>query len=188
MYGKDYNYARTRIEGTIVRIRKTNEPVHVQNVSRQNGICSVSLITDADGKMFPTNLDDLNVEPVPLGYVNNGGNAFYLQRIPNRRGPNNQGLNVRNCMSSGPLLFEFPTKSLRQCIIGEYPKFDRAYEESNTKNKNGRYKIIAFHRHWAIKNGVLMYKNKLEVGVVKDGKAILSDKFHYLKEALEEAV
>src|SRR3546814_19898112 len=75
MYGKDYNYARTRIEGTIVRIRKTNEPVDVQNVSRANGVCSVSLINDIDGDVFLTTLDDLHVEPVPLGYVNTDGNA-----------------------------------------------------------------------------------------------------------------
>src|SRR3546814_1597102 len=62
MYGKDYNYARTRIEGTIVRIRKTNEPVHVQNVSRANGVCSVSLINDIDGDVFLTNLDDRSEE------------------------------------------------------------------------------------------------------------------------------
>lgn len=188
MYGKDYNYARSRIEGTIVRIQETNVPVLVRHVDRDSGICSVSKLLDIDIDESFVNLDDLNVEPVPLGFVNYAGDAIYLQRIPNRRGPGNQGLNERNCASSGARLWAFPNKCLHQCIMNEYPSFEKACEESLQKTRRGKYKTIAFHRHWAVSNNNLMYKNRLLVGSIIDGVPTLEAKFGYLKEALEEAI
>lgn len=194
MYGKDFAYANTRIQNSVVRILKTGDPVIV-NIVGVNGACSVTNVEDldnrdldGDNKSFVCHLDDLNLEPVPLGYVNNGGVAIYLQRIPVRRGPGNQGLTTNNCVSSGERLFRFPNKSLKQCILGKYPLFEKALEESRALTKVGKQKIIAFNRYWAVGGDVLFYKNHLAVGYIKDSKPVLSSQYTYLKEALSELV
>lgn len=194
MYGKDFAYANSRIQGTVVRLKKDNEPVYVQLVNNM-GLCSVVAIEGMDqhmeaapGTSMTIRLDDLNLEPVPLGYVNTGGRALYLQRIPIRRGPGNQGLTQGNCGSTGERLWRFPNKSLRQCIIGKYPSFDKAVEEAKVKTRNGNGKLIAFHRHWAVGPDTLYYKNELLVGTIVKGKPVLDEKFNYLKESLTELV
>lgn len=189
MYGKDFGYANSRVAGTLVRLKKNNEPVLVQIVGN-SGICIVTPAEDIETreKDLRVHLDDLNLEPVPLGYVNNSGYAIYLQRIPVRRGPGNQGLTQANCGSSGERLWRFPAKSLRQCILGEYPTFAKAVEEAKVPRRNGSRKLIAFNRHWAISQDELYYKNTLLVGNIVKGKPILNPKFNYLKEYLAELV
>lgn len=188
MYGKDFTYAGTRIQESVVRLLKDNEPVMVRNVGNR-GQCLVTPIEfiETRDKDILVHLDDLNLEPVPLGYVNTGGKAIYLQRIPVRRGPGNQGLTQNNCGSTGERLWRFPSKSLRQCIIGKYPTFDKAVEESKVNMRSG-HKIIAFHRYWAVGNETLYYKNELVVGAIVKGKPVLGSSYQYLKEALSEIV
>ena len=190
MYGQDYAYANTRIMGTIVRVAATNEPVYVTAVGA--GVCSVGLICDMQNQ-FHIRLDDLNLKPLRLGYVNTAGEATYLQRIPKRKDWK-QGLRRENCMSSGRELFNFPMESLRDCVLSNYPLYKRAIqasmqEKSARTGKIGRTKCIAFHRNWAISGGeVLLYKDHLQVGHIVDGKYELLSQFTYLKESLEEII
>jgi hypothetical protein len=195
MYGKDFQYASTRIENTIVRISETGEPVYVCAVDNAGGMCTVCNLTEMQGmrvdfgKTSLVSLDDLNVRPVKLGYVNFNAEAFYLERMPIRHGPNNQGLNVENCVSSGPGLYNFPMKEFIRCIKGEYPDFKNAVEKSATKKRNGQSKTIAFDRYWAVFAGnKLLYKNHEVVGVIKNGVPVLSGEYIYLKERLEAAL
>lgn len=195
MYGKDFQYASTRIVNTIVRIAASGDPVYVHSVDRANGLCQVTAIgkLNADNdfvggadKQLMITLDELNVQPVSLGYVNFNANAFYLERMPIRHGPNNQGLNNENCNSTGPRLYGFPLKELVKCIKGDYPSFESAVKNTVAKKKTGNDKIIAFHRHWAVRGGVaLLYKNLLLVGSINEGKPVLHKDYLYLKEKLE---
>lgn len=192
MYGRDFAYAATRLARTIVRIAKTNEPVVVMGVSSTNGDCTISDLESARTGEFNFQhipLDDLDVTPVKLGYVNVSGDAIYLQRAPVRHGPGNQGLCQRNCLSSGPGLFEFPTDALRLCIMGRYPSYSKALAASKIKKRNGKEKTIAFNRHWAIRAGKeLLYKNKEVAGSIVNGKPVLFEKFKYLEEYLGECL
>jgi hypothetical protein len=188
MYGKDFGYANTRVTGTVVRLIKGGEPVLVNTITN-SGLCSVTLLENIEaGDSTTVHLDDLNLEPVPLGYVNHNGKAIYLQRIPVRRGPGNQGLNANNCISTGERLWRFPNKALRQCIMGKYPDFKTAFKSANGINKFNLEKSIAFDRHWAVSEERLYYKNNLLVGIIKDGKPSLLPEFKYLRECLAEIV
>lgn len=187
MYGKDFNYANSRICKTVVRLMKNNEPVYITYVSR-DGLCTAEYLEKINlGQEFFVHLDELNLEPVKLGYVNSQGLVTYLQRVPIRRGPNNQGLRRENCISSGQNIFTLPNKALRQCIIGDYPSFANVLAALD-KDKTNR-KSLAFHRHWAVYRGkALLYKNNLPVGSIVDGVAVLEDRFKHLKEYLGECL
>lgn len=186
MYGKDYGYAGTRITGTIVRLLKDGEPVLVANVLN-NGICLVSKICKIND-IQEVHLDELDLTPVKLGYINCAGQAAYLMRIPIRRGPNNQGLRAENSMcNNGRRLFGLPMDALRNCILGKYPSFEKA-RTSSAVAKDGEVKCIAFDRHWAIHGKFLMYKNNLVVGSIEGKKPVLQDRFKHLAESLAEVV
>lgn len=185
MYGKDFAYAHTRITGSIVRLAKSGEPVYVEGVLN-NGTCVVSDIRKMqDGEPTHVHLDDLNVEPVRLGYVNVAGQAVYLMRVPIRKGPGNQGLRSENSVcSNGQRLLQLPMDALYNCIVGKYPTYIKALAGVG-KNKGVVVKTIAFSRHWAISGSALMYKNRC-VGSCADGKPVLDESHQYLRESLGE--
>lgn len=185
MYGKDFVYAGTRIVDTIVRMCDSGEPVTVLEVGRSSGTCVVMTLTAPEP--IRVRLDDLDVRPVRLGYVNYSGNAVYLERIPIRRGPNNQGLTPNNCHSSSIRFSAIPLAAIRQCIMGIYPTFENAIIASSGKKRSGALKSIAFDRSWAL-NGAsqLLYKNHRLVGSVKNNEPVLDKEFSYLKERLME--
>jgi hypothetical protein len=188
MYSNDYEYARTRLEGTIVRELKTGEPVYVHSIS-QEGVCLVAYLKNGDLGLADSHihLDDINCKPVPLGYVNTHTRATYLMRMPLRRDWK-QGLRAANCLSSGRNVFNICNKALRNCIKNEYPSFKEVVAELIGTQHRGM-KIKAFHRHWAISsNGLLLYRNLQEVGIISRGKPLLKTQFNYLKESLSEIV
>lgn len=184
MYGIDFAYAGTRVQGTIVRIRETNEPVYVHIIGR-DGNCLVSLVETLTVHIA-VHLDELNLQPISLGYVNTAGQATYFQRIPKRKDWK-QGLRAENCLSSGRRLFDFPMESFRQAVKNEYPNYKRALE--GIKTKSSKTKTIAFHRSWAVtSNRELLYKNHLYVGDIVDDQPVLHPSYAYLKEFLAEVV
>lgn len=187
MYGKDYGYAQTRIEGTMVRLLGSGEPVYVQRVL-DSGMCYLHMIDDENNATITKHIDDLDMHPVPLGYVNVRGDVVYLARIPMRRDWK-QGLRQANSWSSKGLLDDIPRKSIRHCIIGKYPTFNKACKDVKIGVARGRNKIIAWHRHWAIETSdFIQYKNHEIVGKLEKGKPVLFDRYKYLKEALEESM
>lgn len=193
MYKQDFEYAGTRLAGTIVRILKSDEPVYVEFVTR-DGLCQVCKITEMekmDHKSMAIHLDDLNTEPVKLGYVNHAGKAVYVMRIPVRRGPNNQGLRRENSTcSGGRSIDQIPKDALRNCIIGRYPTYIKARDSVLTNNDGKAVvlnKSIAFDRHWSIHKDYLVYKDNI-VGKCYHNKKrpVLDPGFKYLQEALDE--
>lgn len=186
MYGKDYAYADTRLTGTIVRIAKDGEPVFV-NAVFNNGICSVTPIGKLNRDNKEVHLDELDLTPVKLGYINCAGQAAYLMRVPVRRGPGNQGLREGNSKcSNGRRLSNLPMDALRNCILGKYPTFEKARVSSSIK-KDEPVKTIAFNRHWAVQGKLLLYKNNLVVGRIEGKNPVLDDRYKHLKESLSEA-
>lgn len=187
MYGKDYSYAQTRIQGTVLRISKTNIPVYIVRVTNSGECLAIPIEQPWHDfeKAIRVHVDDLNMHPVPLGYVNCAGKATYLMRIPMRRDWK-QGLRQENCWSSGRPFGEISMSDIKNCIMNVYPTFSRAVKDIAV----GKHpKTLAWHRHWAVTTGgIVMYKNHEIVGKLNDeGIVQLDSTYHYLREALEES-
>lgn len=177
MYGDDWEYANSRLEGTIVRLGE--EPIFVHAVKRGMKAEVSTLINIYEP--FEVNANDLCLVPVPLGMCNFGGIARYLSRIPLRRDWR-QGLRRENFTCSVGDHAAIPPDVLAAVIKGEYPSLATCLGET----KPGQ--SIAWHRHWAVTGEEkLMYKRSV-VGTSKGGVLLLDKQFNYLAEALEEAV
>lgn len=199
MYGKDYEYARTRLEGTIVRNAIDNEPLLVHAILN-DGNCKVRFLKDMEGEtifdgFWPggyVRLSDLNLKPVPLGFVNSNGIASYLSRIPMRKDWK-QGLRGANCGSTNLRLDRIKAQDFRNCVLGDFPKFKTALEQvQNKPTTRAGNKVIAFHRHWALASCqgkiFLYYKGTSIVGTVIDGQPVLDPSYTHLTEYLKEVV
>lgn len=180
MYGTDWAYANSRLEATVVRIGQ--RPFFVRLVGE--GCQVVGYYLD-DGKAIIVKLDDLNLEPVPLGFCNFGGYACYLTRVPMRRDWR-QGLrhgNFTSMYGHSAEMIDWP--SVGKAIEGKYPTLEEALATKGSKS-------VAWCREWGVQfvqnSKRLIYKHMGEVGRFVKGKPILHEKYNYLREALEEHV
>lgn len=173
MYEDDVEYADGRLRGTIVRV--DCEPVFVNEVISVKGEVHIQGFYLADRSEVSTPITNVNLEPVPLGYVNTFFGARYLCRRPIRNDWR-QGLRDYNCVNERGenVLNEVPLENLRETILGIYPSFDLAVRDNSGKS-------IAFSRNFALtKDKTLLYKGK-PVGV----KDILAPTHSYLSRHLE---
>lgn len=179
MYGDDWDYADSRLAGTIVRLG--DEPVFVHSIGP--GMKSVlSKLSDLYNP-FEHSAKELNLVPVPLGMCNFNQNAHYLSRIPMRRDWK-QGLRKENFTSNTVHVQLIPPDILREVIVGKYPTFNECLDMCAKKEA----KSAAWHRHWAVRNdGTILYKNEGVVGFTAGGEVILNEPYRYLQEALKEA-
>lgn len=183
MYGDDYEYASSRLAGTIVRLGA--EPIIIDDVYPDLNVIAAKL-TDIK-TFFKAKLSDLNLKPVELGFANYKGNASYLTRRPMRRDWK-QGLRLGNFISlSGWDAGMIPPDVLSQVILNQYPTFDEC--KGMVKSGKGAA-TIAWHRHWALSShGVVIYKGTTQVGQLsKGGEIVLSDDYLHLREYLQECV
>ncbi len=182
MYGTDYNYASSRLAGTVVRL-KDGTPVIVDDVHPRMKVTVVAL--EKLDELIEVNLDDLNLKPVPLGMCNWNGQTTYLCRKPMRRDWK-QGLRAGNFTS----LFGFPAEvippgTLSEVIKGIYPTFKEALE----KFKDKKVMSVAWSREWAVdRHGVLTHKGNQQVGQIVDGNCVLFEQFQHLRESYLESV
>lgn len=180
MYSDDYEYANSRLAETIVRLGK--EPIFVFSVRSGMTVQYAPLSDLTDVKIC--HIDELNLQPVPLGYCNYNKHASYLTRMPMRRDWR-QGLRRGNfCSLNAVNADRIPYESLRQAIIGDFPSLAAALEAAK------KVKSIAWHRHWAVDNfGQLFYKGGTKpVGKVVNGELQLDSRYIYLNESLKESV
>lgn len=127
----------------------------------------------------------LNIEPVPLGYVNHKNGASYVRRAGARQWK--QGLNRDNLR--GPVINKgvlLKSKELARTIKGKFPSYDEAY---NIYSRTGKSR--AFSREWALTSGLLepdlCYKDmRVGIGTIKGPK--LLPEFEYLTESLMETI
>lgn len=128
-------------------------------------------------------LKKLNIEPVPLGYVNLKNEAVFISRIPRRRWK--QGLNREVVSAIVPDMF-LKSRALGNCILNRYPPLEQVILLVKT------HQVIScsFNREWAIGSGVLapnlMFRGKA-VGIWTEEGPKLSPPFEYLIESFEEA-
>jgi len=186
-YGDDADYAIRRLSGTIVKTTK-GTPIYIYRMGMdpEKGISGLyqNLVTGEDGHKFQ--LSDVDLEPVPLGFVNTESHAVYVSRRPIRRDWK-QGLSEVNAvLSTGGRLGDFDRKLLVQPILNQYPSF--MFVKSSLASL-GSKASKAFSRNFALKKSgamvKVMYKSH-EVGEVRENIPVLDPKFFFLTEHLQQ--
>ena len=179
--------AEMRINQSI--IQGPDGPIYVTDVTSpsefiyrpitERGISDESLKGDITDKAF-------NIQAFRIGYVNNGGESTYLQRLPTRKWK--QGLCKSNLTFGGQARVR-DAWALMHCpgffsmYHNTYPSFKKALEGLTEYG----LQQVAFARQWCINGKKLMYKGQ-QVGIIKGGEAKLSSEYTHLKESLEEAL
>ena len=176
-------YANERLGGTIVRDSNGKAVLCRECYSRDRTIVAdVEYLLSGRGKMLP--LDELNLEPVSLGFTRGvGDNIAYLSRMPMRR-DYRQGLRSNNYRSVwGCDKRWISRRSLAETIENTYPTFEFALELSLEEGAT-----TPFHREFALDGeGNILYKWLGIVGDVKNNLPQVHEKYSHLTEALEEA-
>ena len=174
-YNEEYEYANTRLSGSIVMLG--NKPIVVTNVDGFGTVMSEELGT---GEPVVCPLGDINVDPVPLGYLNKGSKCFYLARIP-RRKDWRQGLRTRTLAVLNADVLTISHKNLAKCISGKYPTLTRCIKAL------GRVDSIAFSRKFALNSRKeLLYKEIVVGALLESGKFKLYTEYQYLYELLDK--
>ncbi|MDB4302053.1 hypothetical protein N9924_00650 [bacterium] len=179
MYGNDYEYARSRLDNTVVRL-VNGCPVLVNAVNMDG-----AHVTQLDGKggenCVP--LEALNLKPVPLGYVNMpNSKTAYICRAP-KRNDWRQGMrhaNIKVLGNAGIHREEVGYLYIGRCIEGNYPPYDKALVMSKKGSK-------AWCRDWAVHRASHLLNKGRVVGVIVEGKPVLNEDYEYLMESLEES-
>jgi hypothetical protein len=179
------HYASTRLDGTV--IRKGNRPIYVNSCGEHSKGIAVNWEDLIDHSMGTDLLDDLDINPVPLGYANHDGRVTYLTRMPMRQDWK-QGLRDKNTTSCDGFGNELSYGIIARTILGEYPRFSTCLEKVGT---HPMVQAMAFSRDFAIvKNGSLTYKGLFNVGsVIFDTGAVnITDSFSWVREAFSESM
>lgn len=176
------DYARTRLVGTIVT--RNGKAITIDSITNDLRVVYLSLST---GQISECSYEEIDINPVKLGYVNYNRQAVYFFRVPMRRDWK-QGLrNQTLATTKGRQLDRIPSKSLAKLIEGSYPTFNKALERMTSENT--RLISLAFSRNFAIDKELgLFYKDKYRIGQINsdNGTYELEPQFMWAVETLEE--
>lgn len=129
---------------------------------------------------------DLDLTPIPNGYVNTEVSSSFWCRVPLRRDWR-QGARRENFSANavGPFEFQdtFTMYHLEQPLANNYPSFNDALDLVEEQKHS-----CAFSRSFSVtEEGGINYKGRARVGQVNDSQSIrLNDDFYYLQEVLRE--
>jgi hypothetical protein len=180
-------YASTRLADTVVRLG--NVPVLVSVC--EDTINGIRVYYRHIMENLPSdfcNISDLNLDPVPLGYVNLSPGVVYLTRMP-MRNDWKQGLRDRNVVDTNGFNQGLPYKAIGRTIMGDFPKFSNCLSRLSD-NDIGR-NSLAFDREFSIdREGKIIYKSLFHVGDVNmdNGGIRIKDDFTWVVESLDEAM
>ncbi len=204
----DKNYAGERLNGTIVRYNeKAVRVIAIGNAT------AVQYLNNGVAENVPYARLDLN--PVPLGYCNFGGNAIYLSRSPVREDWK-QGLRPGTMRATFlekpkalaindeelhqlrrigeeadfPLrLKNIPDVELAKTIEGVFPTLDEVLASLRRGGK--KLLSLAYNRNFAVDTNLnIIHKGEYLIGKFTSPETHayqLEDKFWWAKEALEES-
>lgn len=184
-YGEDYAYADNRLRNTLISYK--GYPVFVRGINGR-GVIDGEFIGTRQFNGLPIHINDCDVTPIPLGYLNKQGRATYLERIPSRY--YRQGLTRDTIYFKNGRRLDLFEKELAKTVQNIYPKFEDCVELVF----NNECVSWAFARKFAIgklransKEITLAYRGN-SVGRVEDNGPQLDKKFFFLNESLEEAL
>ena len=181
MYGEDYAYAATRLDGTLVT--HNSLPFFVERI-RMDGTAEGYYPSNEEKGVVSVEANTLDLRPVRLGYLNQDGLAAYISRMPMRRDWR-QGLRHLSMVCADGVMNKDRVRflELSNTILGIFPTFAEACTAISTNCKS-----MAWARHWALNDrGCVMYKGE-NVGVISNGLPSLSPKYSHLKEYLKEVM
>ena len=172
---RNKEYAAARLIGTIVRTTE-GIPIHIDGIIED----AVRYRKIQNGEEAACLLKDLDINPVPLGYVKVGRGYQYASRLPKRddwrQGLRNNTLVLRGGGHPGDVNWA----DLHSCIVGNYPELPKCGPND------------AFSREFRLVDDVgIWYKDLYEVGTVLSKKEMtfnLHPKFNWIRENLEEAL
>jgi len=144
--GGDKDDVRFRLSGTICRYK--GRPGYIGD-TRGASVYFQDLVNQGEGyKVIDHRDGDFDYRSPPLGYMNYGGNACYLSRIPDR---DNQKMGLgQHVIDARPSLEDrrswFVSVEMGKCILGEHPSLEEALKLLNEDEAES----VAFHRHFAL--------------------------------------
>lgn len=180
-YGNDVDYAQAKLTDSVVKV--DNYPVHVLGVETSDSVRVKKLL---DKNYFYVKLNDLDLEPLRLGYANYGNEACYVTRLPQRSWK--QGIRNSN-MWSPKIRVPIESPSFVNLVLNNYPSLTLCLEYLDCVE----VKTIAFSKHFALglkeKRGFKVFYKNFAVGYLDPQKSWLpklDDSKQYLKELTEE--
>lgn len=185
-YGEDWDYAGARLRDSLVRT-VNGEPLFVYAV--RDDLSVSGCLLNSHNQEITVGLDDLDLSPVPLGYVNKDRSVSYVSRSPCRhykQGLTNYTMNVRGSPVS------LTSRFLANTIMGKYPSLECVMEDILTEESRAQ----AFSRNFCVRKlegskPALLYKS-VPVGLISwnsdacRANFSLNDDCQYLNEVLEE--
>lgn len=188
-YGDDFEYASSRLRNTVVKF--DDNPVYVVEISDSEVYGTVSNMWGGDEKQVHPK--DLDLSPIPLGFVNWGRTAGFLSRMPTRY--YKQGLcnnNVNWSLYAGQLYSKNTFRTMKQI----FPKAIECLEglvcgEIFRRGISNSFAIEANEDNF--EQPLLRFCDDIvgHVSLSGDGKNInyiLDDEFKFLNEVLEKEV
>lgn len=188
-YEGEYQYARSRLENTLVmhggRVRR------VENINTVNGDCLLRV--PMTGRTYVAHVDELVVNDYNLGYVNFTKNSGYIVRIPKKQ--YKQGVREDTLYDN---LNNHWVESIDTPIINMMSNFYPSIQSCMTQVDCGEANSRAFNRSFSLANKQfgggfeLSYKKK-PVGVIFMSDAgqpgfELYDNYKWLEETVGEAI
>lgn len=167
----DNDFARGRLLDTIIRIK--DKAALITSVFGDQDLEYLDL-ESLDRGQVNIRSEDVNIVPPRLGYVSVGKEWEYFERDPVRRWKQGLPLDL-----FGRRFTDNGLKRLGKSLNGKYTRFNVA------KRAKG---CVAFHRHFAVRSGELLYKGNQVGTVSEEGMVRLADDYIFLKEYLEESV
>lgn len=184
MYFDDIEYAKKRLEGTLVR-KSNGNPFHIATVELVGGQTFCIGSDFATGQSESVNLREIDLTPVPLGFVNlPGGNAVFTCRKPMRRDWK-QGLSPNSIVVYGGEGRLNNFKPLIQPILKQYPNFATAVTNLSKR------KSCAFSRDFAVERsdtGISLKYRKYVVGSIDNGRPVLDPNYFFLDQHLAASI
>jgi len=175
----DLGYAQRRLNSSLIR-DEAGDPFWVREVDIDadgDFICIGEIYGPRAGRKT-VKLNKVNLNPVPLGFVNlpDGGGMVFTCRKPVRRP--RQGLSNEALVVTGEAAGGFSFKHLVQPIFNTYPSWGAALRLSKDRPS------VAFSRDFGLKGEEIFYRGH-RVGRVVDSLPILDDKMFFLGESLK---
>lgn len=182
---KDAGYANNRLAGTIVRYN--GRPINVMEIHGGKVVAIDILTGDQIVKAYD---DKLDINPVPLGYVNTGTKAYYTARCPVRKDWKQglRGNTFRAVAAGGGKVYSemLNMTHVGQTILGDYPSFKKCVQQVKAATVDS----IAFCRDLAIDfQGTIWLKGEYDIATVdlSTNKYKMKENGYWAEEYLKES-
>ncbi len=180
-YADDIDYAAKRLNNSVVR-KLDGTPFYVGRTTLGGASLlhvGTNLVLNDEEVVAH---EDLDLEPIPLGYVNIGKDMTYVMRKPMRR-DYRQGFSHNSMATCGripPTSVEL--RKIVQPVLRQYPTFSQCIAAVASKV------AIAFSRDFGLTNTNSLYFRGKLVGRTRPDGPVLNDDKLFLQQHLNEAL